>query len=169
MNALPITSNIKTSDISVEHVELTYGTGKNSVLALNDVSFHVPKNEFCAIVGPSGCGKSSLLYLISGLQDKTGGAITVGDVPVIEPGPDRGMVFQGYTLFPWLTVRQNVEYGPKHQGIAAAERKEIVDHFLNEVGLAKFSSHYPSQLSGGMKQRVAIARAMANNPDVLLM
>lgn len=95
--------------------------------------------------------------------------IVVGGKPVTEPGPDRGMVFQAYTLFPWLTVAQNVEYGPKRKGIAPAERRVIVEHFLHEVGLAKFANHYPSQLSGGMKQRVAIARALANDPDVLLM
>jgi len=157
------------SDISVDQVELRYGTGKGSVLALSGLSLHVEKNEFCVIVGPSGCGKSSLLYLIAGLEDRTGGAIRVGPRPISEPGADRGMVFQSYTLFPWLTVSRNVEYGPKRKGLPARERKEIVDHYLAEVGLSNFSNHYPSQLSGGMKQRVAIARALANDPEVLLM
>jgi NitT/TauT family transport system ATP-binding protein len=157
------------SDISVDAVELRYGLGKNSVLALNDLSLRVEKNEFCVIVGPSGCGKSSLLYLIAGLEDRTGGAIKVGSRLIAEPGADRGMVFQSYTLFPWLTVAQNVEYGPKRKGIAPLQRKDMVEHYLAEVGLSKFANHYPSQLSGGMKQRVAIARALANDPEVLLM
>jgi NitT/TauT family transport system ATP-binding protein len=157
------------SDISVDNVQLRYGQGVGSVLALNDISLHVEKNEFCVIVGPSGCGKSSLLYLISGLEDRTGGDIRVGGRSIKEPGADRGMVFQGYTLFPWLTVAQNVEYGPKRKGINPATRKDLVDRYLAEVGLSKFANHYPSQLSGGMKQRVAIARALANDPEVLLM
>jgi NitT/TauT family transport system ATP-binding protein len=169
MSPKPITSNNKSADITIKNVSLRYGTGKNSVLALDDVSFHVPKNEFCAIVGPSGCGKSSLLYLVAGLQDKSGGSITVDNTPVVEPGPDRGMVFQSYTLFPWMTVKQNVAFGLKRRGSPGPERDEIVENYLRDVGLDKFTGHYPAQLSGGMKQRVAIARALANNPDVLLM
>ncbi len=169
MSALNISTNPISSDIDIDNVVLRYGKGDNAVLALDGISFHVERNEFCVIVGPSGCGKSSLLYLIAGLEERTDGMIRVGGKPVTEPGPDRGMVFQAYTLFPWLTVAQNVEYGPKRKGIAPAARKDIVDHFLSEVGLAKFANHYPSQLSGGMKQRVAIARALANDPEVLLM
>jgi NitT/TauT family transport system ATP-binding protein len=157
------------SDIVVDGVSLRYGKGEGSVLALSDLSLQVGKEEFCVIVGPSGCGKSSLLYLIAGLEDRSGGMIKVGGRPVSDPGADRGMVFQAYTLFPWLTVRQNVEYGPKRKGMPAAERNRIVDYYLNEIGLSGFRDHYPSQLSGGMKQRVAIARAMANDPEVLLM
>ncbi|RWC50540.1 ABC transporter ATP-binding protein [Mesorhizobium sp.] len=169
MDALTLATKPKSADIGVDNVALRYGTGDNAVLALDGISFHVAPNEFCVIVGPSGCGKSSLLYLIAGLEERTGGTIAVGGKPVTEPGPDRGMVFQAYTLFPWLTVAQNVEYGPKRKGMSTAERRAIVEHFLNEVGLAKFANHYPSQLSGGMKQRVAIARALANDPQVLLM
>lgn len=154
--------------LGVGQVSLRYG-GKTGVLALQDVSIDVAQNEFCVIVGPSGCGKSSLLYLIAGLSETTSGTITVDGRPVSEPGPDRGMVFQSYTLFPWLTVRQNVEYGPKRKGLPAAERAEIARHYLAEVGLDGFADHYPSALSGGMKQRVAIARALANDPAVLLM
>lgn len=169
MSALNISTAPIASDIKVDNVVLRYGHGDNAVLALDGISFQVERNEFCVIVGPSGCGKSSLLYLIAGLEDRTDGMIRVGGKPVTEPGPDRGMVFQAYTLFPWLTVAENVEYGPKRKGIAPAARKDIVDHFLSEVGLAKFAKHYPAQLSGGMKQRVAIARALANDPEVLLM
>jgi len=169
MSALNLSNDPRSSDIAIDKVVLRYGKGESAVLALNGISFHVERNEFCVIVGPSGCGKSSLLYLIAGLEDRTDGTIRVGDKTVTEPGPDRGMVFQGYTLFPWLTVAQNVEYGPKRKGFPAGERKDIVDHYLAEVGLSKFANHYPSQLSGGMKQRVAIARALANDPEVLLM
>lgn len=157
------------STIAVEDVSLRYGEGESSVLALSNLSLGVKSNEFCVIVGPSGCGKSSLLYLIAGLEDRTSGTIAVGGEVVTEPGADRGMVFQSYTLFPWLTVAQNVEYGPRLKGVAPAERKAIVDHYLEEVGLADFKNHYATQLSGGMKQRVAIARALANDPAVLLM
>ncbi|RWM31606.1 MAG: ABC transporter ATP-binding protein [Mesorhizobium sp.] len=154
--------------MAIEDVTLRYGDA-NGVLALDDVSLKVARNEFCVIVGPSGCGKSSLLYLAAGLNDATSGSIRVDGREVIEPGPDRGMVFQSYTLFPWLTVRANIEYGPKRKGLPAEQRKQIVDQYLNEVGLAPFADHYPAQLSGGMKQRVAIARALANDPAVLLM
>lgn len=154
--------------MAVEDVTLRYGD-VNGVLALDDVSLKVAKNEFCVIVGPSGCGKSSLLYLAAGLNDATSGSIKVDGREVIEPGPDRGMVFQSYTLFPWLTVRANIEYGPKRKGLPAGRRKQIVDQYLDEVGLTPFADHYPAQLSGGMKQRVAIARALANDPAVLLM
>jgi NitT/TauT family transport system ATP-binding protein len=154
--------------MAIEDVTLRYGDA-NGVLALDDVSLKVARNEFCVIVGPSGCGKSSLLYLAAGLNDATSGSIKVDGREVIEPGPDRGMVFQSYTLFPWLTVRANIEYGPKRKGLPAQQRKQIVDQYLNEVGLAPFADHYPAQLSGGMKQRVAIARALANDPAVLLM
>jgi NitT/TauT family transport system ATP-binding protein len=154
--------------LSVEHVFLRYG-GSSPVLALEDVSLAVAQNEFCVIVGPSGCGKSSLLYLAAGLTEVTSGAIRLDGNEVLEPGPDRGMVFQSYTLFPWLTVRANVEYGLKRKNVPPEKRSEIVAHYLQEVGLAAFANHYPSQLSGGMKQRVAIARALANDPDILLM
>ncbi len=154
--------------MAIEDVTLRYGDA-NGVLALDDVSLKVARNEFCVIVGPSGCGKSSLLYLAAGLNDATSGSIKVDGREVIEPGPDRGMVFQSYTLFPWLTVRANIEYGPKRKGLPAERRRQIVNQYLNEVGLTPFADHYPAQLSGGMKQRVAIARALANDPAVLLM
>lgn len=157
------------ADLSVEKVSLRYGKGADAVLALNELSLSVKPKEFGVIVGPSGCGKSSLLYLIAGLADCTSGTIRVSGRAVNDPGPDRGMVFQSYTLFPWLTVAENVAYGPKRKGKSAAECREIVDHYLGEVGLSDFRNHYPSQLSGGMKQRVAIARALGNDPEVLLM
>ncbi len=154
--------------LAIERVSLRYG-GKTPTLAVDDVSVDVADNEFCVIVGPSGCGKSSLLYLAAGLTDVTAGEIRVGGRRVREPGADRGMVFQAYTLFPWLTVRQNVEFGPRRKGLPKAEYAAIAQRFLDEVGLTAFADSYPAALSGGMKQRVAIARALANDPDVLLM
>jgi NitT/TauT family transport system ATP-binding protein len=155
--------------LEARSVELRYNTGNNSVLALDHVSLDVREKEFAVIVGPSGCGKSSLLYLAAGLLDSTGGEIEVGGEEVTGPGRDRGMVFQAYTLFPWLTVAENVEFGLKRRRMPAKERQEIVSYYLNEVGLSQFGGHYPKQLSGGMKQRVAIARALANDPKILLM
>jgi NitT/TauT family transport system ATP-binding protein len=139
------------------------------VLALDDVSLEVADQEFAVIVGPSGCGKSSLLRLVAGLVEPTSGEITLDGTPVTRPGKDRGMVFQSYTLFPWLTVRDNVEFGLRIGGIPAEKRKHISDHFISEVGLEGFENSYPKQLSGGMMQRVALARALANDPEILLM
>ena len=155
--------------LSVRSVSLVYRSGRQSVQALSDVSFEVKPNEFTVIVGPSGCGKSSLLYLAAGLHEVTEGEILVNGRRVEGPGADRGMVFQSYTLFPWLTVRSNVEYGLRRKAMVPAARKEIVDRYLTEIGLSAFADHYPRQLSGGMMQRVAIARALANDPDILLM
>ena len=156
--------------LRVEHVGLVYGAGgKRPVTALQDVSLDVGEGEFAVLVGPSGCGKSSLLYLAAGLAEPTAGQILLDGRPVDGPGADRGMVFQGYTLFPWLDVRRNVEFGLRRRGLPAALRRERVAHFLDEVGLTQFAEHYPKQLSGGMMQRVAIARALANDPAILLM
>lgn len=155
--------------LSIQNIRLTYGKGDKGVLALDGISFDVRSNEFTVIVGPSGCGKSSLLYIAAGLIEASSGTIAAGGKLVEEPGADRGMVFQSYTLFPWLTVRRNVEYGLRRKSMAQTERNGIVDHYLEEVGLTAFADHYPKQLSGGMMQRVAIARALANNPDILLM
>ena len=156
--------------LRVDAVSLRYQSPKGETFtALDRVSLEVPDQQFAAIVGPSGCGKSSLLYLTAGLSEPSDGAIYVGGQQVRGPGADRGMVFQGYTLFPWLTVRQNVEFGLKRRGLRSDEINTTVEYFLNEVGLRKFANHYPTQLSGGMMQRVAIARALANDPQILLM
>jgi NitT/TauT family transport system ATP-binding protein len=159
-----------TPRLRVDNVTLQYKTPSGSTFtALDKVSFDVPDQQFAVLVGPSGCGKSSLLYLTAGLAEPTSGDIYVGGQQVDGPGADRGMVFQGYTLFPWLTVRKNIEFGLKRRGMPAAERKEIVEFYLNEVGLLRFADNYSKQLSGGMMQRVAIARALANDPQILLM
>ncbi|MGV8917141.1 MAG: ABC transporter ATP-binding protein [Pseudomonas sp.] len=156
--------------LQVDKVSLSYQTPNGGTFtALEQVSFEVPDQQFAVLVGPSGCGKSSLLYLTAGLAEPTEGDIYVGGKLVDGPGADRGMVFQGYTLFPWLTVRQNIEFGLKRRNMPAAQRKEIVDYYLNEVGLTQFADNYSKQLSGGMMQRVAIARALANDPQILLM
>ncbi|MGG2399468.1 ABC transporter ATP-binding protein [Pseudomonas sp. SH1-B] len=156
--------------LKVDNVSLRYQSPKGDTFtALDRVSFEVPDQQFAVIVGPSGCGKSSLLYLTAGLNEPSEGDIYVGGQKVEGPGADRGMVFQGYTLFPWLTVRQNIEFGLKRRGLPATEIRTIVEFYLQEVGLAKFAEHYPKQLSGGMMQRVAIARALANDPQILLM
>ncbi|WP_202370576.1 ABC transporter ATP-binding protein [Pseudomonas sp. MWU318] len=156
--------------LQVDKVSLRYKKPDGGTFtALEQVSFEVPDQQFAVLVGPSGCGKSSLLYLTAGLAEPTSGEIYVGGQQVQGPGADRGMVFQSYTLFPWLTVRQNVEFGLKRRGMPAARRKEIVDFYVNEVGLSGFADSYAKQLSGGMMQRVAIARALANDPQILLM
>ncbi|MFJ2366074.1 ABC transporter ATP-binding protein [Pseudomonas sp. NPDC087697] len=167
----PVAAQVHTAPrLQVDKVSLRYQKPDGGIFtALEKVSFEVPDQQFAVLVGPSGCGKSSLLYLTAGLAEPTEGEIYVGGQQVQGPGADRGMVFQSYTLFPWLTVRQNVEFGLKRRGMPAAQRKEIVDYYVNEVGLTGFADNYAKQLSGGMMQRVAIARALANDPQILLM
>jgi ABC-type nitrate/sulfonate/bicarbonate transport system ATPase subunit len=140
-----------------------------SVEAIRDVSFTVTAGEICVILGPSGCGKSTVLRMVAGLDHPTSGAITLEGRAIAEPGRDRGMVFQAYTSFDWLTVEANVEYGLRLRGVPSAERKEQARRFIDLVHLTKFRDAYPRQLSGGMKQRVAIARTLANDPAMLLM
>ncbi|WP_438448761.1 ABC transporter ATP-binding protein [Gorillibacterium sp. sgz5001074] len=146
-----------------------YEGKKRSTLALDNISFDVRDNEFVSFVGPSGCGKSTLLRIIAGLEEMSSGTLKIGGKDIEGPGADRGMVFQSYTLFPWLTVRQNIEFGLTLQGIPLFEKRRISERFMELVKLNKFANSYPKELSGGMKQRVAIARALANNPKVLLM
>jgi NitT/TauT family transport system ATP-binding protein len=139
------------------------------LLALDRINLQVQTGEFLCIVGPSGCGKSTLLHLVAGLHHQTSGEILIDGKPVQDPGTDRILIFQEHGLFPWLTVRQNVEFGMKMKGIPKTERQEKTQHYLRLVHLAKFENSYIHQLSGGMRQRVAIARALATEPDVLLM
>jgi len=139
------------------------------VLALDEVSLEVGAREFLALLGPSGCGKSTLLYLIGGFLPTEKGAITVDGKPVTGPGPDRGIVFQHFALFPWKTVRANITYGLERQGLPRAECAARAQALINLVGLRGFEDSYPSQLSGGMKQRTAIARTLAIDPSILLM
>ncbi len=143
--------------------------GTQRVHVLEDVSVDVKPNEFVVILGPGQSGKSTLLRIIAGLETPTTGTVTLDGKPVTGPGPDRGLVFQSYMLFPWKTVLGNVELGPKLRGVPKKEARETAQHYINLVGLQKFEKHYPHQLSGGMKQRVGIARAYANNPEVMLL
>jgi NitT/TauT family transport system ATP-binding protein len=139
------------------------------VLALDDVSFHVENHEFCSILGHSGCGKTTLLTIMAGFEEPTSGEILVDDKPVGKPSWQRTVIFQDYALFPWMTVAQNIAFGPEMKKLPAAECAEIVAQNIRLVGLGGFEHRYPHQLSGGMKQRVSIARALAVSPKVLLM
>ncbi len=156
--------------VVVDRVRHVYRPARGrEVLALDDVSLEVREREFVALLGPSGCGKSTLLYLIGGFLPTEGGAITVGGRPVTAPGPDRGVVFQHFALFPWKTVLGNVRYGLEKAGLPRDERERRARAFVGLVGLAGFEDSYPSQLSGGMKQRAALARTLAIDPEILLM
>jgi len=137
--------------------------------ALQATDLDVAENDFITILGPSGCGKSTLLRIVAGLDVQTSGEVLLDGARIKGPSADRGMVFQSYTLFPWLTVHQNVCFGLRERGMAHAEQAEIAASFIHKVGLRGFEQHFPKQLSGGMQQRVAIARALANGPRMLLM
>ena len=152
--------------IDVQGVGKQYGNG---TYAIKDIDLHVDSGEFVAIVGPSGCGKSTLLRMVAGFERITEGRILVETRPIEGPGPDRGVVFQDYGLFPWLTVEENIAYGPKEAGYPKAQVKELVDRYIGLVGLKLFAKKFPRELSGGMQQRVAIARVLANAPSVMLM
>jgi NitT/TauT family transport system ATP-binding protein len=158
------------AQIVVEQVSHLYRppTGR-PVLALEDISLEVRDREFLALLGPSGCGKSTLLYLIGGFLPVETGRILLDGQPITAPGPDRGIVFQHFALFPWKTVRSNVLYGLERMGLPRAEREKRAQSFIDLVGLTGFEDNYPSQLSGGMKQRAAIARTLAFDPRILLM
>src|SRR5882724_1542307 len=155
--------------LRVRDLKKSFGTNEKTQVVFDNVSLDIYRREFVCVVGASGCGKSTLAQIVAGLDDSSGGELLLDGKSVAGPGPDRGMVFQGYTLFPWLTVKRNVMFGLKMHGrdesIAEAEARQ----WLEMVGLSKFEDLYPHELSGGMKQRVAIARALANNPRILLM
>jgi NitT/TauT family transport system ATP-binding protein len=155
--------------VEVEGLGKTFAVGGNTFAALDNLTFCVHQREFVTIIGQSGCGKSTLIRILAGLEHASSGRVAVGGRSVGAPGADRGMVFQGYTLFPWLTVRDNVTFGPSVRGLSTSEARNTADRWLEIVGLTTFADAYPHQLSGGMKQRVAIARALANEPRVLLM
>jgi ABC-type nitrate/sulfonate/bicarbonate transport system ATPase subunit len=137
--------------------------------ALQPTDLFIEDNDFITILGPSGCGKSTLLRIVAGLDQPTTGRVLLDGEPVSRPGPDRGMVFQSYTLFPWLTVRENICFGLREKGMAPARQGEIADYFIAQTGLAGFENHFPKMLSGGMQQRTALARALANDPKMLLL
>jgi NitT/TauT family transport system ATP-binding protein len=158
--------------LTVRNLEKVYPTRSGSIQALLPTSFDVKGGEFISMLGPSGCGKSTTLQIIAGLEDASAGEMKLDGEPVLGPGKDRGMVFQNYTLFPWLTVEDNACFGSKLRGNRGTSRADFTartDSLLQLMGLAQFRKAYPRELSGGMKQRVAIVRALANRPKVLLM
>ena len=156
--------------LSVRGVSRTFEvTGRAPTVALQATDLDVAENDFITILGPSGCGKSTLLRIVAGLDKQSSGEVLLDGKRIDGPGADRGMVFQSYTLFPWLTVRDNVCFGLRERGLPRQQQLEIADAFLHKVGLRGFEGHYPKQLSGGMQQRTALARALANNPRMLLM
>lgn len=159
-----------TVGIAIQNVNYEYRPPRGRpVLALNNISLEVREREFLALLGPSGCGKSTLLYLLGGFMPLQQGDIVVNGKPISGPGPDRGIVFQHFALFPWKSVRDNVLYGLEKKRVPKGERLRIAQHYIDLVHLTGFEDSYPSQLSGGMKQRVAIARTLAISPDTLLM
>ncbi|AOJ35078.1 ABC transporter ATP-binding protein [Burkholderia metallica] len=164
-------ARMKTRDVilDVRHVGKRFATPQGECVALDDISFRTYRREFVCVIGPSGCGKSTLIRILAGLDAQTSGEVLLDGKPVQGPGADRGMVFQGYTLFPWLTVKKNVMFGLRMNGSSSGQAEREALQWLDLVGLTRFADVYPHQLSGGMKQRVAIARALANRPRILLM
>jgi NitT/TauT family transport system ATP-binding protein len=155
--------------LQVRELTKVFQTGEGEHLAFGNVSLEIHRREFICVVGPSGCGKSTLIRVVAGLEEATGGEVLLDGHAVAGPGPDRGMVFQGYTLFPWLTVKRNVMFGLTMHGKGGFTAESEAREWLDMVGLSKFEDLYPHELSGGMKQRVAIARALANGPRILIM
>lgn len=155
--------------LDVKGLGKTFATPQGETTALDNISFQTHRREFVCVIGPSGCGKSTLIRILAGLESYNRGEVLLDGQPVSGPGRDRGMVFQGYTLFPWLTVKKNVMFGLEVNGTGRNEAESQARQWLDLVGLSKFADVYPHQLSGGMKQRVAIARALANQPRILLM
>ncbi|MBY9027777.1 ATP-binding cassette domain-containing protein, partial [Pseudomonas fluorescens] len=152
--------------LKIEQVSRTFPArhGNAPTRALEPANLTIGNNDFVTILGPSGCGKSTLLRIVAGLDRPTSGRVVLDGREVTGPGADRGMVFQSYTLFPWLTVRENIAFGLRERGVSETERNKIADAFIRQVGLTGFENHWPKQLSGGMQQRTAIARALANDP-----
>ncbi len=162
-------SNGHPETLTIHSVTKRFAVGDDEVDALAPVDLAIPKGEFVCMIGASGCGKSTLLRIIAGFEEPTTGEVAIDGEPVTGPGSDRGMVFQDYALFPWMTVRQNISFGPRQRHLAREEIEKTTDEFVRMVGLERFADRYPNQLSGGMKQRVAIARVLANNANILLM
>jgi NitT/TauT family transport system ATP-binding protein len=157
---------VDTGLVEIDRVSIVFGKGRRAHIAVEETSIRIEPGEFVCILGPSGCGKSTLLNTVAGYVKPNGGTIRVDGELITRPGPDRGMVFQQYSLFPWKTVKENVAFGPK---VAGRDADAVANTFLDMVGLSRFANRYPAELSGGMQQRVGIARALANYPRVLLM
>jgi len=155
--------------LDLRNVGKVYELNEQRIEALRDANLVVEKGEFVCLIGASGCGKSTLLRIVAGFEPPSVGEALMWDKAIAGPAPDRGMVFQDYGLFPWLSVRQNIGFGPASRGLPKAELRTLVDRFVDMVGLTRFADAYPHQLSGGMKQRVAIARVLANDAEMVLM
>ncbi|GAB4056676.1 ABC transporter ATP-binding protein [Uliginosibacterium sediminicola] len=157
------------TQISIQHVDKVFKTAHSEVVALRDINIEIPQGQFVCLLGPSGCGKSTLLNAVAGFSLPSSGSILVDSKTVSEPGPDRGMVFQEYALFPWMTVAENVAFGLSIKKVPKAEISQKVDSLLDKLKLGEFRNRYPKDLSGGMRQRVAIARVLALDSPILLM
>jgi ABC-type nitrate/sulfonate/bicarbonate transport system ATPase subunit len=155
--------------LAIRGLTKRFAVGDDEIEALSRVDVTIEAGQFVCLIGASGCGKSTLLRIIAGFEEPTTGSVSVQGTPITRPGSDRGMVFQDYALFPWMTVRRNVGFGPRQRRLPRQQIEAIADEFLKLVGLERFADRYPAQLSGGMKQRVAIARVLANNASILLM
>lgn len=155
--------------VSLSQVSVRFTSSSGSVAALDDTTLNIDSNEIVSVVGPSGCGKTTLLNLVAGFLAPTTGSVLLDGVPSGPPSADRAVVFQADAVFPWLTVRQNLEYGPRVRGLKSAAYRDRVDHFLDKVGLTQFAEAFPKTLSGGMRKRVDLARAYVSDPKVLLM
>ena len=160
---------VNTPELEICDLYKSFPTKRGPLSVLDNINMMVKRNEFVCVVGASGCGKSTLLNIVAGLEEPTSGEVLLEGYPVRTPGADRGMVFQNYTLYPWLTVAQNIEFGLELQKIPVTERRQRARYYMEIVGLTKFADALPKCLSGGMKQRAAIARALANEPNILLM
>jgi ABC-type nitrate/sulfonate/bicarbonate transport system ATPase subunit len=162
-------AEVKRTHLAIRGVTKRFAVGDDEIEALARIDVTIAAGEFVCLIGASGCGKSTLLRVVAGFEEPTTGDVLVQSKPITGPGSDRGMVFQDYALFPWMTVRQNIGFGPRQRQLPRQKIESIADEFLKLVGLDRFADRYPAQLSGGMKQRVAIARVLANNASVLLM
>ena len=165
----PAPASSASGSISMRGVDIHFGEGKTAVKALSGIDLNVEPGEFVSILGPSGCGKSTIIGAVAGFTKITSGDLQVDSARVTAPGPDRGVVFQQHTLFPWKTVAKNVEFGLKMRGVGRTERREKAREILDLMGLGDFLAHYPHQLSGGMQQRVNLARVLVNRPRIILM
>jgi ABC-type nitrate/sulfonate/bicarbonate transport system ATPase subunit len=164
-----VTDEARPVSLTIRGVTKRFALGDDEVVALAPVDLTITPGEFVCLIGASGCGKSTLLRIVAGFEEPTTGEASVNGKTITGPGRDRGMVFQDYALFPWMTVRENISFGPRQRQLPAGEVERTTDEFVKMVGLERFAERYPSQLSGGMKQRVAIARVLANNANILLM
>jgi ABC-type nitrate/sulfonate/bicarbonate transport system ATPase subunit len=164
-----LSNAIHPETLTVRGVTKRFAVGDDEVEALAPVDLTIPQGEFVCLIGASGCGKSTLLRIIAGFEEPSTGEASIDGKAITGPGSDRGMVFQDYALFPWMTVRENISFGPRQRQLPREQIEKTTDEFVRMVGLTPFADRYPSQLSGGMKQRVAIARVLANNANILLM